>query len=190
MTTDAEREALETWLAERRERLAANLLASRPAEFERPGTLDPRLAAWAAGLAEGRKRNLIITGPVGIGKTWALWHTAEHAVRCGYEGQVVITSAARFRRVVAPATADPGEFTRYVNAGLLAIDDIGAARLSEWDLDHLGELVDARWADHRPVAITSNVSALKDLLGPRIASRIQHNVVLVEMDGPDRRRQP
>jgi DNA replication protein DnaC len=189
MTTDAEREAFESWHAERRERLAANFLASRPDEFGSHGELDPRLAAWAKALAAGSRRNLILTGAVGTGKTWGVWHAAEYAVRCGYEGQVIITTAARFRRIVAPATADPQEFTRYCNTGLLAVDDLAAVRLSEWDMDHLCELIDIRWADHRPIAVTSNVSDLRKLLGPRISSRLQHNAMVVEMDGPDRRRQ-
>jgi DNA replication protein DnaC len=189
MTTEAEREAFDSWQAERRERLAANLLAHRPEEFAVPGPLNPRLAEWAAGLAAGRKRNVVVTGPVGVGKTWAVWHAAEHAVRCGYEGRVAVTTAGQFRRVVAPATADPAEFTRYRNAGLLALDDLGAVRLSEWDMDHLAELVDARWSERRPVLVTSNVTDLRKLLGPRISSRLVHHALVVELDGPDRRRQ-
>jgi len=189
MTTDLEAEALEAWLAERRERLAANLLEHRPAEFARPGKLRQDITAWAEALAAGDTRNLIITGQVGTGKTWAVWKAAEHAVRCGYEGRIAITTAAQLRRIVAPATADPAEFARYRDAGLLAIDDLGAARLSDWDMDHLGELADVRWSNQRPTLITSNVTALRPLLGPRISSRLAHNAVVAEMDGPDRRRQ-
>lgn len=186
MTTD--QEALDTWRTERRQRLAENLLSQRPAEFGTPGQMDPRLTGWAQDLAAARGRNLILTGPVGTGKTWAIWHAAEHAVRSGYEERVMITTAARLRRVIAPATADPAEFSRYTDAGLLAVDDLGAVRLSEWDMDHLGDLVDTRWADHRPTAVTSNVSDLRKLLGPRISSRLQHNALIVEMTGSDRRR--
>jgi DNA replication protein DnaC len=189
MTADLDLEALRTWRAERRERLIANLLAGRPAEFARPGQLDPRLAAWAEDLAAGRGRNLLVTGDTGTGKTWGAWHAAEHAVRAGYEGGAVITTAAVFRHVVAPATADPRELARYREAGLLVLDDLGAVRLSEWDMDHLGELVDARCAATLPTVITSNVSDLRSLLGPRISSRLAR-AVIVEMDGPDRRRQP
>jgi DNA replication protein DnaC len=184
-----DREALDRWQAERRERLAAILLSGRPAEFAAPGDLDPRLAAWASGLAAGKTRNLILTGPVGTGKTWAVWRAAEHAVRAGYEGRVIVGTAARLRRIVAPATANPAEFVKWTDAGLLVIDDLAAVRLSEWDMDHLLELVDARWADRRPLAVTSNVTALKPLLGERIASRLQHGALFVELDGPDRRRQ-
>jgi DNA replication protein DnaC len=183
-------EAAAIWLAERRQRLVDNLLANRPAQAAAPGDLSPRLKGWAGMLAEGIGQNLILTGPVGSGKTWTLWRAAEEAVRHGYEGAVIITTAARFRRIVAPATADPREFTRYCNAGLLAIDDLASVRLSEWDMDHLGELVDERWSEMRPIALTSNVTKLRELLGPRISSRVQHGALVVDLDGQDRRRQP
>lgn len=184
MTTPAE-----TWRAERRERLIANLLAARPAAFAQPGELVPAVAAWADGLAAGDSRNLVITGPVGQGKTWTIWHAAERAVRAGYEGQVRVITAAGFRRIVAPSTADVAEFERLAAAGLLVVDDLGAARLSDWDLDHLGELIDIRWSQQLPVAVTSNKPKLRELVGPRIASRLADRAVIAELDGPDRRRQ-
>lgn len=187
---EIEAEAAAIWLAERRERLVANLLASRPAEMAAPGELDPRIAEWARCLAGGSRRNLILTGLVGAGKTWTAWKAAETAVRGGYEELVAITTAARFRRVIAPATAEPREFTRYCAAGLLVLDDVAALRLSEWDLDHLAELTDIRWSEKRPTVITSNKSNLRELLGPRISSRLQHNALRVALDSSDRRRQP
>jgi DNA replication protein DnaC len=186
---DINREAGEIWARDRRDRLVENLLKNRPAVFARPGELDRPMTAWAQALAAGNGRNLIITGPVGVGKTWAVWKAAEQAVRAGYEGRVVITSAAKLRRAVAPATADPAAFARCCDAGLLAIDDLGAFGLSEWDLDHLAELADARWAAQAPTVITSNTTDLQALLGPRISSRIADNALVVEMSGPDRRRQ-
>lgn len=183
-------EAGAIWHAERRQRLAENLLKDRPDAYATPGELDSRLKAWARMLAGGIGQNLILTGPVGTGKTWAIWHAAEEAVRSGYEGRVVITSAAALRRSVAPATADPAAFTRCCEAGLLAIDDLGAFRLSEWDLDNFAELAEARWSAQLPTIVTSNKSNLAELLGPRISSRLQHNALKVPLDGPDRRRQP
>lgn len=184
------REATEIWRAERRQRLVANLLKNRPAEFAADGELDPRLKGWALLLAAGVSQNLILTGPVGTGKTWAIWRAAEEAVRDGYERLIVITTASRFRRAVAPATADVREFERYCAAGLLVLDDVGAFGLSEWDLDNLMELVDARWAAQLPTAVTSNEPDLRSLLGERISSRLAHKALIVELDGPDRRRQP
>lgn len=191
MTPDEiEAEAAAIWLAERRERLVANLLTGRPAQMAAPGDLHPDVAAWASRLAAGDGQNLILAGPVGTGKTWTTWKAAEQAVRDGYEGQVIITTAARFRRVIAPATAEPREYDRYLTTGLLAIDDLATVRLSEWDMDHLGELVDVRWSEQRPVVVTSNKTDLASLLGPRISSRLAHGALIVPMDGTDRRRQP
>lgn len=186
MSTDS----AEVWRAERRERLTENLLASRPPAFAADGPLHPGLAMWADELASGDGRNLTITGPTGVGKTWAVWHAAERAVRGGYEGMVAVCPAARFRRIVAPSTADPAEFDRLEAAGLLALDDIGSARLSEWDMDHLGELIDARSAALLPTVITSNKTDIRALLGPRISSRLAYRALIVTLTGPDRRRQP
>jgi DNA replication protein DnaC len=183
-------DSAEVWLAERRERLLANLLAQRPPAFADDGPLDSRLEAWADHLAAGEGRNLAITGPTGVGKTWSVWHAAERAVRAGYEGLVAVCPAARFRRIVAPSTADPAEFDRLTAAGLLALDDIGSARLSEWDMDHLGELIDSRSAALLPTVITSNKTDLRALLGPRISSRLAFRALTVTLNGPDRRRQP
>lgn len=182
-------EVLDRWLDIRRERLAANLLARRPAEFAAPGELDPRLTEWADQIAAGGHRNLVLTGGVGTGKTWSAWKAAETAVRAGYEGGVIVTTAARLRRVCAPSTADPAEFARYCRTGLLVIDDLASFGLSEWDLDNLCELADTRWSEHRPVVVTSNKTDLRALLGPRISSRLAHGALVVELTGPDRRRQ-
>jgi DNA replication protein DnaC len=187
---EIEGEAAAIWLAERRQRLVDNLLASRPAEMAASGELDPDIADWAKRLAAtGAKQNLILTGEVGAGKTWTAWKAAETAVRAGYESLIVITTAARFRRVIAPSTAEPREFVRYCEAGLLVLDDVAALRLSEWDLDHLAEMTDIRWSEQRPTVVTSNKSNLRDLLGPRISSRLQHDCLRVALDNPDRRRQ-
>lgn len=193
MTTPshADREAAELWDADRRQHIIDRLLAARPAEFATPGVLDPRLGEWADLLAAGSGQNLVLTGVTGTGKTWAVWKAAETAVRAGYDGRVVITTAAELRRAVAPATADPLEFARCRTAGLLAIDDLFSFAVSEWDLDHLAELADARWSAQLPTVITSNkTTALKDLLGPRISSRLQHRALIITMTGADRRRQP
>lgn len=186
MTTPS---ATELWRSERRERLLANLLGQRPAAFAADGALDRRLSRWAASLAQGGAQNLILTGPVGTGKTWSVWHAAEVAVRAGYEELIAVVPAAKFRRIVAPATADVAEFERIAAAGLLVLDDVGSIRLSEWDMDHLAEVTDARWSANLPTVITSNKTDLASLLGPRISSRLAHNALVVELDGSDRRRQ-
>jgi DNA replication protein DnaC len=175
--------------AELLQRRLAILLEGRPPQFAVPGGLDTRLAQWAAALAAGKPQNLILTGGVGCGKTWSVWHAAEWAVRAGYTGRVTVTTAGRLHDILAPSSANPAEHAGYIAADLLVLDDLGSFRLSPWDLDHLGEIIDQRWAWQRPTVITSNETSLRPLLGERIASRIQDGALIVAMDGDDRRRQ-
>lgn len=182
-------EATREWHADRRACLVENFLRRRPSRFAAPGELDPRIAGWADDLLDGKEHNLILAGPVGCGKTWQLWHAGERIIRAGYEDSFLIVRAADFRRTIAPATADPGQFSRYCRAGVLALDDIGSVRLSDWDLDQLGDLIDSRWSDSLPTVVASNKMDLRELVGERIASRIADGVLTVKMAGADRRRQ-
>ena len=183
-------EAVDLWRAERRERLAANLLAQRPAAFDVPGDLDAASRQWADDLAAGNGRNLILTGPVGTGKTWSLWHAAERAVRAGYEGLVVVASAAKLRRIVAPVHRRPAGVQPLTNAGLLALDDLGvgaAIRMGPRPprRDRRRPLVSPA-ADRGHVEQNRSAGARS---GPRISSRLADRALVVELDGPDRRRQ-
>lgn len=73
---------------------------------------------------------------------------------------------------------------------LLLIDDLAAARTSEWVEEHLYRLINGRYEDMRPTMFTTNLdpAALRDALGDRMASRLAESCVRVVLDGPDRRR--
>lgn len=169
--------------------------ARRPADFAEPGNLDPRLVEWARAFLAGNAGNLVITGNVGTGKTWSTWRIGEELLNHGYRGRIEITTAYRIKRLVTPPP-DFAEMDRLAAANLLALDDIGAVRVSEWDADHLYGLIDERSSARRPLIIVANATAppeegktvLESLLGERVASRIAKNVTIVKLTGPDRRR--
>lgn len=187
---DRRREDYESWVESRRRGLVERLLEARPPVYSTPGDLDSRLAKWADDLADPLSpgKGLILTGPVGVGKTWALWHAAERAVRAGFAGGICFVQAGSFRRAVAPATTDPAVFGKWKGIGLLILDDLGSPRLSEWDLDNLHELTHARWEYQLPTAVASNFHDLRSLLGERVASRLAAGAVKVKLAGEDRRR--
>ena len=112
--TDPDTEALETWRAERREHLAVNSSLTG-LKFASPGALDRDLTAWATAMADGHQRNVILAGPVGTGKTWAVWHAAEHAVRCGSESRDQRYGAGQGGRW--PAAAAAAAAARVMGAG-------------------------------------------------------------------------
>jgi hypothetical protein len=61
-------------------------------------------------------------------------------------------------------------------------------RVSDWDSDHTGALLDVHWEQQKPTALTSNKLDLRAILGDRAASRLADHAVIVQMTGPDRRR--
>ena len=170
-------------------------LARRPARFAAPGDLHPDLLAWAQRFLAGAAGNLVITGSTGAGKSWSAWRLGEEILRRGFPGRVEVTRAYRFKRLATPP-ADFAEIDRLASAGLLALDDIGAVRVSDWDADHLYGAIDDRSEARRPTIITTTATAkreegrtlLQTLLGDRVASRIAEDVTIVILDGPDRRR--
>lgn len=173
-------------------------LKRRPAEFETSGELDALLRGWAQRLLAGTARNLVIHGNVGTGKTWSAWRLGEELIQQGYRGRIEIMSAYRLKRLFAPPT-DYADIDRLAGADLLALDDIGAVRVSEWDADLLGGLIDERTARQRPTIIVANPpktspqegqTLMQALLGERVASRLAKDVTVVPLTGPDRRRTP
>ncbi|MFI6296733.1 ATP-binding protein [Nonomuraea sp. NPDC050790] len=177
----------EQWLAEQARERLARLQAARPAAYRAPGRLHPAIAAWADRIAAGEYGNLVIVGNLGVGKSWSLWAVAERVVGAGFRGRVQVTPAALLRRMLTPPM-DRAGLDRMSAAGLLAIDDVGSVRISDWDSDGMAETLDPRYEGHRPTIITSNQLDLRSLVGERTASRLAHHVTIVQMAGADRRR--
>lgn len=187
MNDDARRAASELWAREQTQKRLTQLRVNRPPAFNRPGTLHPEIAAWAAAIAAGQFTNLVIVGNVGVGKSWSLWAVAEHLIQHGWRGSVEILPGHRLRRLIAPPV-DDAALDRLAAADFFAVDDVGSVRVSEWDSDHISAMVDTRWENQRPSVLTSNHLDLRDLIGDRAASRLADNAAIVQMTGPDRRR--
>jgi DNA replication protein DnaC len=164
------------------------LLADRrPPVFDKPGQLDPAVAAWIDGYLAGQRGSLVLVGEIGTGKSWSLWRIAETLVRAGWAGRFEIAAAYE----VKAATDRPGNrqlVDLWKRADLFAIDDLGVQRVNDWDAEHLHALIDTRWQHKRPTLLSSNTVDLKAILGPRAASRLVDGATLVQFTGHDRRR--
>lgn len=182
--------------ADRAQMRLERYLARRPVRFSPPGELHPDLLAWSRRLLAGTAGNLVIAGATGTGKSWSTWRIGEELLRHGYRGRVEVTKAYRIKRLATPP-ADFAEIDRLAAADVLALDDIGAVRVSDWDADHLYGVIDDRSESVRPTIVTTNATAKREdgktllqvLLGDRVASRLAENVTTVILTGPDRRRQ-
>jgi len=77
----------------------------------------------------------------------------------------------------------------YRRVPLLVLDDIGAARPTEWARDRISALVEARLSEERPTIITSDKGAAQLLdmgYDARLVSRLRTYTV-VRVDGEDYR---
>lgn len=79
---------------------------------------------------------------------------------------------------------------RLAHCSVLFIDDVGVAKQTEWTLQNMEHLVDVRYAEERPLMITTNHSpaSFAQIYGDRIASRVFGMCKVVEMTGKDRRQ--
>jgi DNA replication protein DnaC len=138
--------------------------------------------------------SLLLLGPTGSGKT----HQAYGAIRilalsgvsCRWEFATAADIYARLRprhRVDSEA-----EYEHYADTAVLVIDDLGAAKNSEWTEEINYRLINHRYERELPTLITSNVppKELSGALGDRVSSRLVEMAHRIVIPGPDRRRAP
>lgn len=188
-----------------------------PPRFDQATVTEPDVIAWCRQLAETAKGNftrhlstgphgkpdttgaqsLLLIGPFGVGKTWQAfgamrWLAAE---RAPVKWRPV--SAPRLYSLIRPRPGidSHAELDQLATVPLLLLDDLGAARETDWTEEILYSVVDARWAADLPTLFTTNLAfrsnnakarTLQTELSERVFSRL-HACQRVTMDGKDRR---
>ena len=149
----------------------------------------------AAGKWIAEHRNLLVTGPCGIGKSWLSCALAQKACRDGYT-----VYYARVPRLFADLELAHGDgrfarlFRTLVKADLLILDDWGPDRLTAGSRRDLMEIVEDRHG-RGSTLITSQLPLDKwhDIIGEptfadAILDRIVHNSYRLQLDGPSMRK--
>jgi len=165
-------------------------------DYRTPRRLDKALfQQLTAGKWITERRNLLVTGPCGIGKSWLACALAQKACRDGYT--VIYARVPRLFADLELAHGD-GRFTRLfrslVKADLLVLDDWGPERLTANQRRDLMEIVEDRHGNGSTL-ITSQLPRDKwhDVIGEptfadAILDRIVHNAYRLELDGPSMRK--
>ena len=173
-------------------RRAVDLTDKRiPPRFRDATATHPAVTAWCASFTESSP-SLLILGPVGTGKT----HQAYGAVRTLAMRGVTVgwhadTAAGLFASLRPRDGSDSeAEYRRVAAVPLLLLDDLGAAKGSEWTEEILYRLINDRYEAMLPGLFTSNIPApqLRDALGDRVASRLAEMCRQIALRGNDRRR--
>jgi chromosomal replication initiation ATPase DnaA len=156
-----------------------------------PDDLDgPAREAFDEWRESGEKRNVIIMGPVGTGKSVAGHAFLRHVQACGVWRSGSISTAHLMDRL-RPSGDETSPLERWSRLDVLMLDDLGTEKPSEWVEERLFLLVDERWQFERPTIATTNLTPkrLREVLGDRVYSRIQDNAIAVTLAGSDRRRE-
>lgn len=135
--------------------------------------------------------SLLLLGPTGVGKTYAAYGALRAYAAQGGPAPIKIATAADLYAELRPRPGVDAEevFTGYATAPVLFIDDLGAAKSSEWVEEINYRLVNHRWNHQLATLITSNVPTreLGTYLGERVASRLTGMCSRLTLKGHDRR---
>jgi DNA replication protein DnaC len=177
----------------------------RGVSFDRPPVSDIALTApdqiqsvrryvreIAANLDSGR--GLWIQGDVGTGKTTLAMLVSKAALDAGRS--VAIYSLPRLLNLLRESMdSDGGKLDfldRLTAVDLLHLDDLGAENRTDWVLEQLYSIVNARYEAERAIVATTNLmpDELSERLGPRTVSRLVEICGdLIPLYGEDKRRE-
>lgn len=181
-----------------------------PAHYRAASVDSPEIRAWLLELVTSARtdqaernapvasvfegRSLLLLGPTGTGKT----HQAYGAVRAlltrGVRLRWEATTSADLHARLRPRAGHDAErdLQTLARCPLLLLDDLGAAKTSEWTEELTYRLINHRYEHMLPTLITTNLptAELRTALGDRVASRLAEmcrgGVLLLH--GDDRRK--
>jgi DNA replication protein DnaC len=182
------------------------LEAGMPPRYRMARADHPEVLAWVRDVTEqaaapnpGARRqiatgpSLLMAGVTGAGKTHQAYGGVRALVEAGIAVRWMATTAADLYADLRPR---PGHDTERKLAALsryplLILDDLGAAKASEWVEEITYRLINKRYNLMLPTLITTNLAMrdLRDHLGDRVASRLAEMTTRVVFEPVDRRRQ-
>jgi len=138
-------------------------------------------------------QSLLLAGITGTGKTHLAYAALRLAGEAGHKSMTwVATSTAALYGDLRPSAKRDSEavFAKVMDAPLLLLDDLGAAKTTEWTEEITYRLIDHRYNHCLPSIFTTNARSgeLTQILGDRIGSRLTEMCQKVVIEGTDRRR--
>jgi DNA replication protein DnaC len=172
----------------------------RDVSFDRPPVteIDPQIVRATWGFANrideqlDAGRGLWFMGPTGTGKTTLAMLVSKAALRAGRS--VAIYSLPRLLNEIRDTHRAERSHVelldRLTAVDLLHIDDVGAERTTDWVLEELYSIVNARYEDERSMVITTNIldrEALCQQVTERTVSRLTEMCDELPLVGDDHR---
>lgn len=172
-----------------------------PPRFRDATASDPAVAAWCDALILAYQagsvsdvKPLLITGPTGSGKTWQAYGAIRRVTAGIVTGWLASNTPDLYALLRPGDGGGESEYRRWAAVPLLLLDDLGAAKGTEWTEEITYRLVTHRSEHVLPTIFTTNLPvrapagqpSLQRLMGERVFSRLAE-CTLVTLKGRDRR---
>lgn len=137
-------------------------------------------------------KGLLLYGSVGSGKTFAACEVANALIDKGYP--VLVTNFIKIVNILQENFSGRQTYIDSLNKfSLLVIDDLDVERDSDYMLENVYSVIDARYRAGLPMIITTNLTGAKlknpDNIGKeRIYSRLLERCFPIEVNAKDRRK--
>ncbi|MFJ7275461.1 ATP-binding protein [Kitasatospora sp. NPDC098663] len=181
------------------------LSAGMPLRYRDAVAEHPQVLAWTRQVADQAAapslgaRHQVTTGPsllmagvVGSGKTHEAYGAVRMLVQAGIGVRWRATTAADLYAELRPGSDTDAErvLAAYSREPLLILDDLGAAKSSEFVEEQTYRLINRRYNHMLPTLITTNlpIKDLRTCLGDRVTSRLAQMTTRVSFEPVDRRR--
>lgn len=156
------------------------LLGATFENFTASAELRVEMEAYVAHFREVGAKGYYVNGDVGTGKSHLVAAVTRDLVKKRIIASAYFAYVPKFfdeiRNNFDRPVEERDEFMRRVlDCDLLVMDDLGAERTTEWVRDQLGIIIHMRWANQKPVLVTSNktMEDYREVLGERAYSRLR-----------------
>jgi DNA replication protein DnaC len=113
---------------------------------------------WLRGLKPGKSSGLLLSGPVGIGKSWLLAAMAKHLAFQGFSVRYAdfFQLVHELREAYASDQSDKSSLKPLQNVDVLIIDELGKGRNTEWELSVADSLISDRYNGNKCIIAATN----------------------------------
>lgn len=146
-------------------------------------------------------QGLLLTGPVGVGKTHLavsiLKGLTERGFKCLFYEFGSLLKEIQDSYNSNTRTSELAVLSPVLNTDVLVLDELGASKPTDWVRDTMAHIINTRYNEQKLTIFTTNYpderkndreETLEDRIGVRLRSRLFEMCKTVELSGPDYRR--
>ena len=143
-------------------RIPVRYLGADLAKFEGFSSKEPlqktTVANWLRTLQPGKSSGLLLSGPVGMGKSWFLAAVAKHLAFQGISVRYAdfFQLVHELRDAYSNDLSDKSSLRPFQQVDVLLIDELGKGRNSEWELSVADSLISERYNANKCIIAATN----------------------------------